>query len=307
MSPGRVGQLTRVPFRLLRLSLLLLLGAWGNSAGATEAQETCKVTYAAPTACPGAAALQEAAGAHFEIVGSTPECDGCIAHVEISVDPAAPGNYLLKTGNEVTQDTNCAELIKIAGFTLRSSHVHTTRPPRLPQLYLGVHAARLFIEDPHWVLGAQLGVRLFETWLVRPQGGWTPKHALPSGRTALDYAGYQVGLDVCRDMTSWGAVCALGELQRFSVVPRRDLWTVSWATQIAVGLGASLRVPLVSGLEAQVQPGLLYAPRPARTRESDWSTVLHERPQWQVQIRAALSWGFDVHKSSESSSSNFRQ
>lgn len=295
MIPARVGRLTRVPsYHLLRLSLLLLVGAWGNSADAAEVQETCEVTYAAPAACPDAAALQEAAGGHFLIVGNEAECEEeCVAHVEISVDPSAPGHYLLETGNEVTRDSNCAELVKIAGFTLRSSHVHTTPPPRLPQFLLGVHAARLFIADPHWILGAQLGVRLFDTWLVRPQGGWTPKHALPSDRTLLNYTGYQVGLDVCRDVTSWGAVCALGELQRFSVVPQRDTWTAPLATQIAVGLGGSLRLPLVSGLEAQLQPGLLYAPRPARTRESDWSTVLHERPQWQVQIRAALTWGFE--------------
>jgi hypothetical protein len=278
---------------LLRLTLLLLVDTWVNPAGAAEAaEETCKVTYDAPAACPGVSALQQASGAHFVIVPGGSECEDCVTHVRITVDPAAPDTYLLETGNEVTRDTNCAELVKIAGFTLRSSHVHMARQPHTPQQYLGVHAARLFIEDPHWAFGAQFGVRVFETWIVRPQAGWTPKHTIADAPTVLDYEGYQVGLDVCRDVTRWAAACALGELQRFSVVPRVASWTAPWASQVAFGLGGSLSLPLVAGLEAQLQPGLLFAPRPARTRESDWSTVLHERPRWQVQIRAGLSWGF---------------
>ena len=117
---------------------------------------------------------------------------------------------------------------------MRSSHIH---PPTAPEpkpeppwldlglLELGLYAGQVIADSQQWMFGGQIGVRVSDQWWVRPHGSWTPSStvtpALPETSSALTltYQGYDVGLDVCRSLVSWAAVCALTELQRFTVSP----------------------------------------------------------------------------------------
>ncbi len=293
--------------------LVILLSSYSNVGWADVSQDDveCSVTYDAPAQCPDIHALQRAIGPHFRAVPATESCDACVAHVQISQDSDEPGTFVLQTGDEPTRSEDCTELVQIAGFTVRSSHIHHARTlaPEAPRLKLGVYGGRLFSDSPQWIVGGQVAVRVFERWQIRPHAGWTPPNTVrsPGNNLPLDFQGYQAGLDVCRGVFEWGSVCALSELQWFTASPRGQGWTNPTASQWMVGLGTTLHVGLFSGLEAQLQPALLFAPRNAQVKESDWSTTLYERPEVQVQVRAAISWGFGGTRTSEAPRSNFAQ
>lgn len=273
--------------------------------------ERCLVSYTAPAECPEIDALQRAVGPHFRVVPAGQPCAECVAHVQLSREGEVPDTFVLQTGDEPTRSADCAELVQIAGFTVRSSHIHHTPAlaPKPPSLNLGIYGGRLFADSPQWLLGGQIGVRVFERWQLRPHVGWTPPNTVPSPNNVspLDFQGYQAGLDVCRGVFEWGSVCALSELQWFTASPPGQGWTSPTASQWMFGLGTTLQLGLFSALEAQLQPRVLFAPRNAQVRESDWSTILYERPQLQVQIRAVLSWGFGGTRTSETPRSNFAQ
>lgn len=269
----------------------------------------CAVAYSAPSECPGPEVLSQAVGPHFQVRVEPSDCEECVAQVEITRDAANPARFVLHSGPEPTHSDDCAELVKIAGFTVRSSHVHQPPKPRAPFLHLGVYGARLLNESPQWSLGAQLAIRPFEYWQVRPHGGWTPLNTVsgPIAGLALDYRGSHAGLDVCRAVFTWASACVASELQWFTVSPAGRDWTAPRAAQLMVGLGTSHALRVVSDLEVQLQPTVLFAPRQARVRESDWSTTLYERPRLQLHIRAVIAWGFGGTRHSAVAGENFAE
>lgn len=276
----------------------------------TSTEAPCAITYSAPQSCPSAAAMAEAAGPHFRVVSTTEACPNCVSRVKITEAPDGSGEYTLQSGDESTRSTDCVELVKIAGFTVRSSHIHREPEPVPPFLFLGVHAGQVITNELQWVFGAQVGVRLFDDWLIRPQVGWTPESHVDVllNQEALDprFTGYQAGLDVCREITNWAAACAHGAVEWFRVSPNPG-WNSPLAKQALVGLGATLQTPVLSDLLLQLQPALMFAPRPATVAEPDWSAALYERPQLQVQVRAGLAWGLGGSNPSDGSRSNFAQ
>lgn len=272
----------------------------------------CAITYHAPPACPGAAAMAEAAGPHFRVVPPSDPCPACVSRVTITAPTGAGGEYTLLSGDESTSSTDCVELVKIAGFTVRSSHIHHDPAPTPPFLFLGLHLGQVVAKDLQWVFGAQVGWRVFGDWLLRPHAGWTPESRVSVliNDDALDprFTGYQAGLDVCRGVTGWASLCALSAVEWFKVSPTRDPgWEAPFANQAMFGLGATVQTELVPDLLVQLQPALLIAPRPARIDESDWSAALYERPQVQLQLRAGLAWGLGGNDPSDGSRSNFAQ
>lgn len=275
-----------------------------------ESEARCPITYEAPDACPSAAAMAKAAGPHFRVMSGSAPCPNCVSRITITAESS--GGFSLHTGDEFTHSADCAELVKIAGFTVRSSHIHRDPPPKPPFLFLGLHAGQVIASDLQWLFGSQLGVRLFDSWLLRSHAGWMPESRVQVlvNENALDprFVGYQAGLDVCRDVKPWVAACALTSLEWFRVSPTREpVWQTPFASQLMIGLGATLQTPLVSELVLQVQPGVLFAPRPATVSESDWSAALYERPHVQVQLRAGLAWGFGATRPTDDSRSNFAQ
>lgn len=255
--------------------------------------------------------MAQAAGTHFRVVSGSDPCPQCVARVAIT-PPDNNGEYVLHTGDESTRSADCAELVKIAGFTVRSSHIHHPPTPTPPFMYLGLHAGQIIAKDLQWVFGGQVGIRLFESWLVRPHAGWTPEsHVEVLIKTdALDprYVGYQAGLDVCRIVTTWAAVCAQSTFEWFKVSPTRAPgWDSPFAKQAMIGLGATFQAPLFASLLVQLQPALLVAPRAATVTESDWSAALYQRPQVQVQLRAGLAWSLGGSDPSDGAGSNFAQ
>lgn len=256
--------------------------------------------------------MAQAAGPHFRIVRSSDACPNCVSHITITAPTDESGEYTLQTGDESTRSTDCAELVKIAGFTVRSSHIHHDPAPTPPFVFVGLHAGQLVATDLQWVFGGQVGVRLFDNWLIRPQAGWTPESrvSILLNRESLNprFTGYQAGLDLCRSVTSWVSVCAQSAVEWFKVSPTPGSdWNAPLATQAMVGLGATLQAPLVSELLLQLQPAVLVAPRPARVNEPDWSAALYERPQVQLQVRAGLAWGLGGNDPSDGAGSNFAQ
>lgn len=293
------------------MGLLTPLTALAQATSAPS-ESQCAVTYQAPATCPSAAAMAEAAGPHFRIVAAAAPCANCVSHVTITAPRDGSNEYTLQTGDESTQSADCAELVKIAGFTVRSSHIHHDPAPTPPFVFVGLHAGQVVAKDLQWVFGAQVGVRLFEDWLVRPHAGWTPESRVSVLLNQDDlnprFTGYQAGLDVCRALTSWVAVCAQSAVEWFKVSPTPDSgWDAPLATQAMFGLGATLQTQVVSDLLLQLQPAVLIAPRPATVDEPDWSAALYERPQVQVQLRAGLAWGLGGNDPSDGTRSNFAQ
>jgi hypothetical protein len=122
------------------------------------------------------------------------------------------------------------------------------------------------------------------------------------------FTGYQAGLDVCRAVTSWVAVCAQSAVEWFKVSPTPSSeWETPFAAQAMVGVGATFQTELISDLLVQLQPAILVAPRPATVGEPDWSAALYERSQVQLQLRAGLAWGLGGNDPSYGSRSNFAQ
>lgn len=273
--------------------------------------ERCAIAYQAPSTCPSAAAMSEAAGPHFRVVTSS-TCPDCVSRVNIS--PATDGSpeYVLQTGDEFTRSPDCAELVKIAGFTVRSSHVHRPAVATPPFLFLGAHVGQVIARDLQWVFGAQVGVRLFDDWLIRPHVGWIPESrvtvSINNDRLDPTFEGYQGGLDVCRLVANWAGVCAQSSFESFRVVPSStEYWIAPYASQVMFGLGATLQTRVASDLLVQLQPAAFYAPKPAQILDSDWSVPFYERPALQVQLRAGLAWGFGGKDPSEDAGANFAQ
>lgn len=282
---------------------------WCSPAAAEDRDGPCTVAYHAPRECPGPDVLSEAVGPHFRVTAERADCEACVAHVEITRAAANPKRFVLHTGTEPTFSEDCAELVKIAAFTVRSSHVHKPPKPRPPVLNLGLYGGRLLNESPQWSFGAQLAFRPLEAWQARAHGGWTPLNTVggPVAGVGLEYRGNSAGLDVCRDVFPWAAACVTSELQWFTVSPAGSDWTAPRAAQLMVGLGTTHALRLVADLAVQLQPALLFAPRQARVRESDWSTTLYERPQFQLHIRAVIYWGFGASRASEHAGENFAE
>lgn len=301
----------------LLLFWVVLLPARALAAG--EAKH-CAVSYSAPAGCPSAAQMAEAVGSHFRVVPGGKPCTDCVARVNISRNPNDASDYVLQTGDESTHGSDCAELVKIAGFTVRSSHVHVdvdepaTRvpPSTTPRVELGVFAGQTFTSYRQWILGAQVGVRITDDWLLRPNGGLTPQSSVPSSLDdsgdplALEYHGYHAGLDACRALAGWVSACAQTQIEWFRVSPNPG-WVAPLASQALVGLGMTFQTNLVSDLLVGLQPSLMIAPRPAVVREPDWSATLYERPQIQLQVRATLGWGLGGSRATNGGRSNFTQ
>lgn len=286
---------------------------------AQDETKRCAVSYSAPAGCPSAAQMAEAAGAHFRVVPGTKPCTDCVARVNISHNPENASDYILQTGDESTHGSDCAELVKIAGFTVRSSHVHVDEvvpqpppPSTAPRVELGVFAGQMFTSYRQWLVGAQVGVRITDNWLLRPNGGLTPRDDVPSSLDdaddpiALEYHGYHAGLDACRALAGWVSVCAQTQIEWFRVSPNPG-WEAPLASQALVGLGTTFQANPVADLLVGLQPSLMIAPRPAVVREPDWSATLYERPQIQLQVRATLGWGLGGSRTTNNARSNFTQ
>lgn len=306
---------TRHCYKLWVLVWVVLLPA-----RAVAADETgrCAVSYSAPKGCPSAAQMAEAVGSHFRVVPGGRPCADCVARVNIATNLDEGGGYVLQTGEEPTYGADCAELVKIAGFTVRSSHVHDAPPPSpqtppssTPLVELSVYAGQMFTNYRQWLLGGQIGVHLTENWLVRPNGGFTPRDDVPSALddanpSELEYHGYHAGLDLCRALAGWVSVCIQSQIEWFRVSPSPG-WTAPLASQALLGLGTTFQANPVADLLVQLQPSLMIAPRPAVVREPDWSATLYERPQIQLQLRATLGWGLGGARSNDDRRSNFTQ